>query len=194
MSKIRLIKVKDNGKVKVPLFLKLRDRKNINYTLDCKNKNIDSLTKKQVNILIKALNIKNKKDRLSYIYDASCDLLDNDFYPKNVCNFKNNKCMHDRKHSTVGDGCCSDDNGNKCMYLVNHRCSVKCLACKFHMCYMIKNHYKPRDILVMKYLLNWKQRIMCYLNFFMTKEEVMNDLLRNSIILWTFRKNKERFL
>lgn len=44
---------------------------------------------------------------------------------------------------------------------------------------------------MLKYLLNWKQKIMVYNDFFMTKEEVLKDVYKNSIILWTLSKKRD---
>ena len=35
---------------------------------------------------------------------------------------------------------------------------------------------------------------MVYLDFFMTPEEVIEDLYKNSIIKWTFKKSQEKFI
>ncbi len=202
MNKEIVIKVNNNGLFKVPLFLRLRDSKKKKYKILYKNKYYESEQKDknimQISQVVEALNIKDKKKRLEYIYDRACDILDSDFYGKNVCEFKDNRCIHDRKFKVSCDGCCRSNDGKKyCMYLVNHRCSIRCLACKFHVCSCIRKKglkYRVNDILVIKYLLNFRQKCICYLNFFKTKEETIKDLYKNSIILWAFKKNKEKFL
>lgn len=196
-----IIKVNDDGSYKMPLQIKLRSLKNVNfkllykekyYTKECNNKNIKQLTQ-----VVEALNIKDKKERFEYAYDKACEILDSDFYGKNVCEFKSNKCIHDRMLNISNDGCCRSRDGKKaCVYLKNHICSISCLACKFHICSFIRKKglkYRINDILVLRYLLNWKQKIMAYLDFFKTKEEVIEDLLRNSIIIWALKKGEEKF-
>lgn len=202
MIKEVLIKVTDEGVYKIPRFIKYFDNKNKEYKILYKGKiyKKESMQKeiRQITEVIEALNIKDKKERLKYVYDKACDILDDDFYGKNVCGFKNNKCIQDRTKENKCDGCCRcNDNKKHCMHLVNHICSTKCLACKFHICLNLKRlgyKYKVNDILVLKYLLNWKQKIMLYLDFFMTPEEVISDLYKNKIILWAFKKQKERFI
>ena len=186
-----------NGRYKVFRFIKYLI-KNHHFYYEYKGSLCDKYTNEdkeveQISLLEEALNIKNKKERIKFIYEKSCDLLDNDFYGNNICEFKNNKCMHDRIHNSSCDGCCKTNDGlKKCKYLVNHRCTIKCLACKFHICYCIrKKGYKIKvsDIYMLKYLYNWKQKIMLYNDFFMTEDEVLNHLYKNSLVLWLFSRN-----
>jgi len=189
---------------KIPRFIRFKIGKNVVFkvkhqdkTYDCEIMT-DDKELKQLSLLVEALNIKDKKQRLAFVYDKSCELLDNDFYGKNLCEFKSNKCMHDRIHAKSMDGCCrSNDNSKKCPYINNHRCTVKCLACKFHVCYCLRKKgikYKVNDIYLLKYLYNWKQKIMIYNNFFMTREENLKDVYRNSIIYWTLFSSKAKFI
>ena len=56
-----------------------------------------------------ASNIKNIEKRYNYIYDTVCDYLDNEFQEKNICQFKNNKCVGvtDGYHCKESiNGCC----------------------------------------------------------------------------------------
>lgn len=187
------------GKYKIPRFIRLFVGKRKFY-FEHNGKLYDEEIKdnkevRQISLLTKALNIKDKKKRISFVYDKSCDLLDDDFYGKNICEFKDNKCIHDRLHNASCDGCCRTNDGlRKCKYLENHRCKTKCLACKFHICYCIRKKgykYKINDIYMIKYILNWKQKIIIYNDFFMTPKEVLNDVYKNSILRWTFKKTKD---
>ena len=191
---------KEKGNYRIPKLLKLNLSKKIykfeyngklyNKELKTDNKNIY-----QLSLLVEALNIKNKRQRYEFIYDKACDLLDNDFYGKNVCEFKNGKCIKNRKCHEIGDGCCcSVDHKTICQYLTDKGCSVRCLACKFHICRILKDKgykYRLNDIYILKYLLNWKQKIIVYNDFFITKDEVLNDILKNSIILWSLKPVKK---
>lgn len=196
-----VFKVDDDGLVTIPFLVRIRDTKSKRYKVLYKgklyDKESDNKVIRQVTQVAEALNIKDYKKRLSYVYDKACDLLDDDFYGKNVCEFKDNKCMYARTENTSCDGCCRTRDGKRvCVYLKNHICSIRCLACKFHVCKYVRKkglRYKVNDLLVLKYLLNWKQKIIVYLNFFKKKEETVNDLFRNSIILWAFKKDKEKF-
>lgn len=197
-----IIKVRDNGTFKLNKFKIINIFNNKHFKLLYKNKMYDKEVNikqiKQISQVVEALNINNKKRKYEYVYDKACEVLDSSFYGKNVCEFRNNKCIHDRVHNASEDGCCRNNKGNKkCMYLDNHLCTIKCLACKFHICHCIREKglkYKVNDILVLKYILNIKQKIMIYNNFFMTKEENIKDLLSNSIIIWVFKKSKEKWI
>lgn len=196
-----IIKVRDDGSYKMPLFVRLRSGKNKNFKLLYKNKyytkacNNDVMQLTQV---IEALNIKDKKARLNYVYDKACEVLDSDFYGKNVCEFENNRCLKDRTYKHSCNGCCQSRDGSKrCMYLKKHRCEIACLACKFHICSHLRKkgiRYRVNDVLVLRYLLNWKQKVIVYLDFFKPKEQVVNDPIKNSIIMWGLRKEEEKFV
>lgn len=197
----KVIIKENNGIYKIPITLKVLKMKKKYFfeyngklydkEIKCYNKSV-----KQISMLVHALNIKNKKERLSYMYERTCDLLDADFYGKNVCEFKCGKCINDRLNNNLGGGCCCDSKNHKdmCMYLSNSGCKIKCLTCKFHICRTLKKkgyRYKINDIYMLKYLLNFKQKIILYNDFFMTKEEILKDLNRNSLILWLFSKKRE---
>lgn len=199
MKKV-IIKEK-NGVYKIPITLKVLKSKK-KYFFEYKGKLYDKEIEygnnnvRQVSLLVNALNIKNKKERLSFMYDRACDLLDVDFYKKNVCEFKCGKCITDRLNNNLGGGCCCDSKDHKgmCMYLSKDGCKIRCLTCKLHICRTLKKkgyRYRINDIYMLKYLLNFKQKIMLYNDFFMTKEEILKDLNRNSLIMWLFSKKRK---
>ena len=129
---------KINGKYKIPRFIRFKAKKDTIFKVERQEK-MSNKEDIQVSLLVEALNIKDKRKRLEFVYDKSCELLDNDFYGCNLCEFKNNRCMHDRIHAKSMDGCCrSNDDKKKCPYIKNHRCTIKCLACKFHICYLLR--------------------------------------------------------
>lgn len=196
-----IIKVDDDGNYKIPKFIRLRDNKNKKYKVLYKGKYYEkddtNIKIREVIQLVEALNIKDKNKRLSYIYNRACDFLDITFYEKNACKFKNNKCLHDRKDKDKCDGCCRSFCGTHCKYLKNHRCEVRCLACKFHICRELTKlgyKYRVNDILVLKYLLNFRQKVIVYLDYFMSEEEVLADVRKNNIILWALKKEKDKFI
>lgn len=194
MSRVIIIK-RDNNKYNIPKFLKLKRLFNtfkFEYNGKLYDKEIkDNKEVRQISLLVEALNIRNRKERLNFIYDKSCDLLDEDFYGCNLCEFKNNKCFVNRMHKGSVDGCCrSRDNMNACKFLINHRCTNRNLACKIHICSYMKNKgykFKVNDIYMIKYLYSWKQKIFCYFNLFIDKEKFLKDIYLNSIILWALK-------
>lgn len=57
---------------------------------------------------LKAIEINDEKERLSYIYDKLCSQLDNIWKEKNPCHFCNNTCIANRENITPfkQNGCC----------------------------------------------------------------------------------------
>ena len=199
----KIILKKEDGIYNIPRFIRFEIRKNTKFYYEYNGKLYDKEKKDnlevwQISILVCALNIKKRKERLKYVYDRACDILDSGFYGKNLCEFKNNQCMHDRLHAKSLDGCCrNNNNSRKCRYIKNHRCETRCLACKLHVCYCIKEKgikYKVNDILALKYLYSWKQKIIVRCDFFMTEEEVLKDVYRNSLIIWSLFTRHKSFV
>lgn len=157
---------------KIPLFLR--------YKIKYYDFELDDKSNRQLVLLVEACNIKDRKKRLEFIYNKSCELLDEEF-SCGLCGFKNNKCLAGRVN-----GCCRE-----CRYLINNRCSTMNLACKFHTCNELKRRgyvFRINDILMIKYLYTWKQKLFCYYNLFISKEEFLDDIYKNSIILWAFKR------
>ena len=74
---------------------------NHNFKLEYNGKLYDKEIKdnyeiRQISLLVEALNIKNRKERLEFVYDKTCELLDSRFQEENICQFKSNKCILDR--------------------------------------------------------------------------------------------------
>lgn len=80
--------------------------------------------------IVEALNIKNRKQRITYIYDTACQQIDDHYQNKNICGFKNNKCYVQQKlkNGTI-NGCC-----RCCMYQSPKGCTTKNLTCKLFTC------------------------------------------------------------
>lgn len=191
MQKEVIIK-KVGDKYIIPKFLRYKIR-NHKYKVLYNNKLYDKEIKdnkeiRQISLLVEACNIKNRKERLTFIYDKACDILDDDFYGCNLCEFKNNQCFVNRMHGNSLDGCCrSRDNKSACKYLVKHKCTNRNLTCKIHICsYMSKKGYKYKlnDIYMIKYLYSWKQKLFCYFNLFISRKSFLNDIYHNSLLLW----------
>ncbi len=133
--------------------------------------------------IFKALNIKNKKARLEYIYDQACVILDKQFQGINVCGFINNKCLTQHNcHKT--NGCC-----RKCVYQSSRGCTTKNLTCKLFYCGEVTKKYNPlkfEDLNILK-LLNIRQKIILKHDYFSSREEVLKDLEIGSLIIFTIR-------
>lgn len=135
---------------------------------------------------IKVMLLPTIQEKYDYIYDTVCDYLDNEFICKNICDFKNDKCIAKRNFD-LDCGCCRHYEGlfsNKlvrCEYLKNKRCSTKCLTCKMFTCnYLVKNKkikFKIKDIFLLRKFFNPIQKIIILISFFTSKEKIMKRLL-----------------
>lgn len=144
------------------------------------------LESKKYNVLpiINALNIKSRRKRICYIYDIACDEADSQFKDKNVCGFKNNKCIIQQRNNSGINGCC-----RKCRYSVCGKCPTKNLTCKLFFCSAVKDKYKVLSFDDIKILrcLTIRQRILLKSDYFSKREDVITDLYIGSITIGTFR-------
>ena len=85
---IKVVKVKDKTALdkfyRKLFFYKKIWFKKTNFILDS---NFEELKP-----IVEALNIKNRKQRITYIYDTACQQIDDHYQNKNICGFKNSKC------------------------------------------------------------------------------------------------------
>lgn len=146
-----------------------------NYSKDFKYK-------EEFEKILKALNIKNKKERYSYIYDEVCDYLDNLFIKENMCEFHNDKCIANReKKFEKTCGCCVNNKGEFCKYFEKDHCTIKCSGCKFFVCPTLKKKKGPikiKDIPLAYYFFNKRQVIVLRYTLFTPKEEIVNKLIK----------------
>lgn len=138
-----------------------------------------------INYIINALNIKNRKKRVTYIYDNSCKLIDDNNKNINICGFKDNKCYIQRKlKNGKCNGCC-----RKCLYQTKEGCPTKNLACKLFNCSEVTSRYntlKYNDLKILK-LLSLKNRIIIKSDYFSTREDVLKDLYAYTLTYSTLR-------
>ena len=135
--------------------------------------------------IIKALNIKKRKPRITYIYDKACKQIDNHYQNKNICGFKNNKCYVQQKlnNGTI-NGCC-----RMCMYQSKKGCQTKNLTCKLFTCSEVEKRcqvIKFDDLKILN-LLSLRNRMILKSDYFSKREDVINDLYYGSILIWTIR-------
>ena len=124
--------------------------------------------------IIKGLNIKNRKERITYVFDESCKMLDNQTKNTNICGFdKNKQCIVQRNNkSNHICGCC-----RLCEYVTLNGCPSKNVACKLFNCSEVTKNYntlKYKDLYLLK-LLNFKQRQIIKSNYFTIREEALKD-------------------
>ncbi|MDE5540183.1 MAG: hypothetical protein K2J20_06845, partial [Bacilli bacterium] len=133
---------------------------------------------KELESIVKALNIKDKTKRLEFIYDSACSMLDAQFQGANVCGFKNNQCY--TQHCTkLTNGCC-----RKCIYQSSKGCTTSNLTCKLFYCGEVTKRYKVltvKNLTILK-CLSKRQQIILQHDYFSSREEFLADLKINSLI------------
>ena len=139
----------------------------------------------QLKPIIKALNIKKRKDRITYIYDEACRQIDNHYKNKNICGFKNNKCYVQQKlnNGTI-NGCC-----RMCKYQSEKGCQTINLTCKLFTCSEVEKRCKIitfNDLKILT-LLSYRNQMILKSDYFSKREDVIKDLYYGSFTLWTIR-------
>ena len=147
--------------------------------------NVDNnINNEEIDYIIYALNIKNRKKRIQYIYNLSCDLIDNKFKGINICGFKDGKCHVQQKNNKHCNGCC-----RKCLYQSEKGCQTKNLACKLFNCSEVTKRYnviKYEDLKILK-LLSLKNQRIIKSNYFSKYEDAIKDLYSYSFIYSVLR-------
>lgn len=138
----------------------------------------------QTKLVIKGLNIKNRRKRITYVYDKCCDIIENQEKGQNVCGFVNKQCFKQRVENK-GEmyGCCSP------LCVTENGCTTKNLSCKLIFCKEAKEKYKVleyKDLILLK-LLSLKNRLIVWSDFYSTREEVLGDLYCYTITFTLYR-------
>lgn len=127
-----------------------------------------------LSLVINALNIKKRKDRITFVYDETCKFVDEFYGGKNVCGFEDGRCYSQRcLKKDFYNGCC-----RKCRYQSSSGCTTVNLACKLFMCSEVKSRYEvvnDKDLKLLK-LLSFKNRYVVKSDYFSTREDVLGDL------------------
>ena len=144
--------------------------------------------------LKKIKNLKNFMKQYTLIYENVCDYLDNQFREKNICDFKNDKCIANRENKTAHSimGCCYSfeycslfspqfiKNEHLCKYQQNRNCTTKCITCKLFTCKYLKEKgikFDSHKLPLLECFFNKKQHSILTSNFFKTEEEIINNLV-----------------
>lgn len=136
--------------------------------------------KYNVSDIIYCLNIKNRKKRILYIYDKSYQLVDEYYKGKNLCKFKNNKCMIQKEASKRENGCCGT-----CLYQSTSGCKTQNIACKLHYCLAVSKKckiMKYEDIKLLR-CLTLRQRMLLKHSYFLNKDDILANLYIGSVII-----------
>ena len=141
-------------------------------------------------LAINAIFYDTRYERYNYIYDTVCNYLDNFFYGKNLCDFKNDKCGEKRNAKSL-IGCCHHYKNRilgpftkfvTCEYLnkKTYTCDAKCISCKLFTCdYLEKKgiKFKIKDILLLDVFFNPLQKYFIKFMVFTPKEKIIKRLM-----------------
>ena len=153
---------------------------NYREKLEIKNVKIDDLIDS-----IKIEMYRSKKQRYNYIYEKTCDILDYEFQSKNLCDFKNNKCIEKRQTNVIC-GCCRHNTNLfstklvKCKYLKNKKCQAKCISCKLFTCDTLQKKgvkFKIEDFYFLNYYFNFLQKFIIKYSYFTKKSTIIKRLM-----------------
>ena len=161
-------------------------KNNLNFIFIAEKIDEETIYKEeQIKKAIEIIKIDDIKEKYSMIYDEICDYLNKDFIQNGYCDFKNNKCIAQRRHKFYPpnrkNGCCSKQI-KKCPNLINGNCMVECVACKLFSCsYLAKMGvgYYGREIILLQAFFNRKQRKHFVFDFYQSKEEVLNKVYKD---------------
>lgn len=133
--------------------------------------------------VIEVFNIKDKRKRLSYIYDNVCAYFDRDMREKNYCEFENGTCIANRLGKSVhsDNGCCYRKR-QLCKFLTNEGCINPNPTCKIFMCSYLNKvkkvpNYSTKKLLITSCLLNSKGHDFFKRNYFITKDEFIDKFM-----------------
>jgi len=165
--------------------------------------NIKGIEQQYANDILVALTVpltNNKKEKYNYLYDNICWYLDNEFISKNLCGFKNNRCIGISKDNNECIGCCKHFKNKKfgaiyesskklvrCEYLDEEtkRCTAKCIMCKLVTCSEVKKNKNVRfnvwNVLLIRYYFNFIQKIITISTAYTPKEKILKRLCRATI-------------
>lgn len=141
---------------------------------------------KSIKPIVEALNIKKRKQRITYIYDKLCKQIDDFYKGNNICGFKNGKCYVQQKlKNNYINGCC-----RFCLNQSSKGCTTSNLTCKLFTCSEVEKRCKVIKIEQLKLLklLNKRQNIIAKTNYFTKRETFINDLYISSFVIWEVRQ------
>lgn len=134
--------------------------------------------------VIMLCNMKDRRKRVSYIYDYLCKYFDEDMKKNNYCEFENGTCIANRLGYSVHekDGCCYIIKKGLCQYLTKNGCINPNPSCKIYMCSYLNKvkkvpNYDTKKIFLTNCLFNYKEHEFFKRHYFITKEEYIEKYL-----------------
>ncbi len=141
----------------------------------------------ELEVVVNLAELKDKRSRIEYIYDKSCQYLDKECRRLNYCDFKNDVCVAKRNPCRGKEkkmGCCyhvklfSFKDSKMCEYLSKDgSCSAKCFACKLFTCDAIKEKYRIKDITYADCFFNLLQKIIIRVSILTPRDKIINRLM-----------------
>ena len=184
LSKTRVGKMK---KVFIKSEKDLYSKLFIYRSLLCKNREffIEEKSSDDAKAICTALNIKNKKKRIEYVYDYCINRVDEFYREKNYCNFENGQCKCQREeNSNRKNGCCLI-----CVYQTENGCPTQNLSCKLFYCNEISKKqemFPLRDLKILK-VFGFRRRLIAIDNFFAKREDVITDIEVGLLTFYSLR-------
>ena len=145
-------------------------------------------------ILMKSLEALLQEDtykEYEVIYDYICDELDRKFADNSICQFKDDRCVANRKYKDKAKimGCCYSFKYNGlyfsdvklCEHQKDRKCDVKCLGCKLFTCDYLRNHgirFTLNKMPIALAFFTKKQRELLRTTFFVSKETVIETVMK----------------
>lgn len=162
------------------------------YLEKSNDKNIDD----KLEFVLKAISIKNIKERYEYLFDVICDYLDsNELCGIGICHFDNGVCIRRQEMKenkvlvdTYENGCCHSFKKSDCEYLIPGKgCSIRNIACKIFVCpYLRRKGYKyhVNKVYIARYFFNFMQKVYMEYEYFVPKEVVIKGLMKRRWFLF----------
>lgn len=165
--------------------LDTKETKNSDFIFVAEKIDEETLFKEeQINKAIEIMKIDDIKKRNAKIYDEVYSYLNDDFISNKYCDFKNNKCVAQRRHRLYPpnrkNGCCFMKI-RQCPNLKDGDCTVECLACRLFACpYLTKMGigYWASDFILLKAFFNKEQRKHLVFDFYEPKGKILDKMLQ----------------
>lgn len=144
---------------------------------------IDSAVhKEELQDLQEALNIKNRRKRISFLYDRACDIIDEYNAKHGVsCCYSSEGICEDPKHQKKKNGCCF-----LCYLQSPSGCPTRNLSCKLYFCDHMCKKYRPltMDDIDLLRMFSWSEREIIKSNVFIKRETYIDLLCLGSYLLF----------
>lgn len=135
--------------------------------------------------------IKNKQERLKFVYQKACIYLNREIVDKNICGFANDKCIV-KANTDCTMGCCHhyphkrtgifrNEKLQLCEYQINGTCIANCITCKMYMCPEMEKkgyRYNVFNVPLINCFFNTIQKLILSVSFFTTEENIMKMIIK----------------